>query len=341
MSDYAIVPRGSDDLPSRGLRLESFDDMLKFSEMVVTAKACKPGMTPATCFIAIQYGLEVGFSPMQALQCVAVIQGQPVCYGDGPLALCRTHRAWDGKVFSEKVEGEGEAMVATCTVGRLDESPVTVSFSMADARKAGLTNNPMYAKYPQRMLKFKARMWALRDKFPDRLKGLVSEDEANEVIDSRRGTQRVDLGGKDSFVNAPTIDVTPPKPAKVTPQAGGAWTADKIAEKRPRRMATDMKRAAEAQDAARQVRQEAAAAEKAAPKDRETIIRLRTYLPRLKAVGLNWKTFVADDPHKRTDEELEAIMHDMEMKMTDAFFEQQTQNKPEGGEAPAREPGED
>jgi hypothetical protein len=322
--------------------METIDDLWRFCGIVVKTTFCPKGFTPETCLVAIQFGMEVGLTPMQALQNVAVISGKPALFGDAPLALCRTHQDWQPGAFKEWTEGEGEDMVAYCQVGRRGEELITQSFSWQDAKRAGLTGSDTYRKYPQRMLMFRARGWALRDMYGDKLKGLWSEHEARDQGESQ-GTTRVALGGKEAFLDAPTIDVTPPK---VEPQAGGDWTADKIEKAkpgRPRRMVKDLKQAkppatAEAQDDARQVRQEAAAAEKAEPKDRELIVRLRSYPPRLKAEGIAWKDVVKVDPHKLTDDELERLMHRLEGIITDAAFEHQMRDD-EG--TVGREPGAD
>ena len=39
--------------------------------------------------IAIMHGLEVGLSPLSALQRIAVINGRPTIWGDGALALVK------------------------------------------------------------------------------------------------------------------------------------------------------------------------------------------------------------------------------------------------------------
>jgi len=43
--------------------------------------------TVEKCMIAIMHGMEVGLTPMAALQSIAVINGRPTIYGDGAMGL--------------------------------------------------------------------------------------------------------------------------------------------------------------------------------------------------------------------------------------------------------------
>jgi hypothetical protein len=56
-----------------------------------------------------------------------------------------------------------------------------VKFTVADAKKAGLWGKTgPWTQYPKRMLQMRARGFALRDAFPDVLKGLVTAEEAQD-----------------------------------------------------------------------------------------------------------------------------------------------------------------
>jgi hypothetical protein len=83
---------------------------------------------------------------------------------------------------TESIDGEGDNMVATCTAKRRGyEKPTVVRFSVADAKKAGLWGKTgPWSQYSKRMLQLRARGFALRDAFPDVLKGLVTAEEAQD-----------------------------------------------------------------------------------------------------------------------------------------------------------------
>lgn len=73
-------------------------------------------------------------------------------------------------------------MVATCEAKRRGyPQATTVHFSVVDAKKAGLWGKSgPWTQYPKRMLQLRARGFALRDAFPDVLKGLVTAEEAQD-----------------------------------------------------------------------------------------------------------------------------------------------------------------
>lgn len=128
--------------------------------------------------IAILHGLEVGLSPMQALQRIAVVNGRPTIWGDGALALVQASGL--AAFVSEVVSGDTpELWVASCTVLRRGEREVvTRTFSVEDAKRARLWGKAgPWSEYPQRMLQMRARAFTLRDAFADVLGGLYLHEE--------------------------------------------------------------------------------------------------------------------------------------------------------------------
>jgi hypothetical protein len=133
---------------------------------------------PESCLLAIQHGAELGLSPMQSLQSIAVVNGRPSVYGDTALAVCKGSPVCEW--VRETIEGEGEHMVAVCQAKRRgDAQPVESRFGVSEAKKAGLWGKQgPWTQYPRRMLQMRARGFALRDAFPDVLRGLVTAEEA-------------------------------------------------------------------------------------------------------------------------------------------------------------------
>lgn len=149
-----------------------FADMLAGSSIVPKDYIGKPG----NCLVAIQWGMELGLQPMQAMQSIAVINGRPSLWGDAMLALVKAHPAF------EWIKEECDGNVATCTIKRRGEPEVVQSFSMEEAKRAGLTGKAgPWTQYPKRMLQMRARGFALRDAFPDALRGVVSAEEARDT----------------------------------------------------------------------------------------------------------------------------------------------------------------
>ena len=135
--------------------------------------------------VAVQHGLELGLAPMQALQSIAIVNGKPVVYGDTALAIATAHPSFLD--IEEKCEGN----TATCVVKRRDRSAVVRTFSEADAKKAGLWGKSgPWQQYPSRMLQMRARSWALRDAFPDALRGLgIREEVSDYQVKQARGRE--------------------------------------------------------------------------------------------------------------------------------------------------------
>jgi hypothetical protein len=168
--------------PARGLALASFDDAYRFATMVAKSDFAPKDFRgkPESCMLAIQHGSEIGLSPMQSLQNIACINGRPAIWGDAALAVAMASAVCES--VTETIDGEGDNMVATCTAKRRGyERPTVVRFSVADAKKAGLWGKSgPWTQYPRRMLQLRARGFALRDAFPDVLKGLVTAEEAQD-----------------------------------------------------------------------------------------------------------------------------------------------------------------
>lgn len=167
---------------SRGLALQTFDDAMRFGKLIAESEFPPKDFKgkPASCVLAIQHGAEIGLGPMQAIQSIAVINGRPTIWGDAALALVMASPVCE--YVKETIEGDADQAVATCTAKRKGYPDAVVSrFSMADAKRAGLAGKQgPWAQYPKRMLQLRARGFALRDAFPDVLKGLVTAEEAQD-----------------------------------------------------------------------------------------------------------------------------------------------------------------
>lgn len=173
-----------------------FSEILASSTMVPRDFQGKPG----NVLVAIQWGREVGLGPLQALQNIAVINGRPSIWGDAALALVRGHP--DCLSVQEGVEGEGDARQGWCEVTRKGEKPQRRTFLVADAKRAGLWGKSgPWQQYPDRMLQLRARGFAIRDVFPDALRGVITREEAEDTPPEPRHVE-----------NLATVPAAPPAP---------------------------------------------------------------------------------------------------------------------------------
>ena len=168
----------------------TFSDYLADSDMVPKDFKGKPG----NCLIAIQWGAELGLKPLQALQNLAIINGRPSLWGDAVIALVRSSPLCEWVIEAD----DGHA--ATCRVKRRGEPEQSRTFSTDDAKTAGLLGKAgPWTQYPKRMRQMRARAFALRDVFPDVLRGLPVAEEIMDMPTERH------MG--------PVEEVTPARPA--------------------------------------------------------------------------------------------------------------------------------
>lgn len=191
-----------------GIVPQNLDEAFRLSSAIHQAGMSPYGLdTPQKVMIAMLAGLELGMPPMQGVQSIAVINNRPCMWGDGLSGVVRTSKAC--LYVKEWTEGEGESRVAYCeTKRRGEDEPVVRSFSVDDAKRAGLwqtsarvtkkrkdggtyetANDSPWFKYPQRMLQMRARAWCLRDVYPDVLKGMQAREEVEDYPEAEGEVQ--------------------------------------------------------------------------------------------------------------------------------------------------------
>ncbi len=136
---------------------------------------------PGDILAAWLLGDELGISRMSALRGIFVVNGRPSLSGDLLLAVARGA----GVRVIETIDGKDDKMTATCKAILTDGTEITRTFSVEDAKRAGLWGgSDPWKKYPVRMLHMRARGFALRDAIPDKLAGVYSEGElTGDMID--------------------------------------------------------------------------------------------------------------------------------------------------------------
>ena len=189
---------------SFSLAPKDLDEAMRFADMLASASIVPKDYIgkPGNVLVALQWGMELGLQPMQAMQSIAVINGRPSLWGDAMLALVKAHPAF------EWIKEECDGNVATCTIKRRGEPEVVQSFSLEEAKRAGLTGKQgPWTQHPKRMLQMRARGFALRDAFPDALRGVISAEEARDIPAER------DMGAADVVSPRPAPQDAPAAPA--------------------------------------------------------------------------------------------------------------------------------
>lgn len=172
MNEVAMRAEESFSLAPRNLgEAMEFAKIIASSDMVPKDYINKPG----NVLVAVQTGAELGLKPMQSLQGISVINGRPGVWGDAMWALILSHPEYEDS-HEEKTDTH-----CTVTLKRRGKSAVIVTFSMDDAKKAGLAGKQgPWQTAPKRMLQMRARAFAARDLFADALKGIKSIEELRD-----------------------------------------------------------------------------------------------------------------------------------------------------------------
>lgn len=168
----ALIPRGFFSPKNLAEALQLAQSLAKADIVPAAFKG-----RPENILVAIGMGTELGLNPFQALQSIYVVNGRPCLWGDAVPGIIMA--SGEMEVFDESFDDKN--MIATCRTKRKG-NPIEVirHFSKEDATRAGLWGKDTYKQYPRRMLQMRARSWALRDAYPDLLRGLQIREEVED-----------------------------------------------------------------------------------------------------------------------------------------------------------------
>lgn len=172
---------------NRGLQVTDLESLWRVSTYIAKSGLAPKGIeSPEAIFVAIEMGLEIGLPPMAAIQNIAVINGRPAVFGDIPLALVRSSGMLQDYYEEEVGKRNEDSWGFRCVCQRVGCKSAASTFTVADAKRAGLWGTNTWSKYPQRMLMFRARGYLLRDQFGDVLKGVKTVEELEGESAERR-----------------------------------------------------------------------------------------------------------------------------------------------------------
>ena len=146
--------------------------------------------TPGKVLLAVQTGMELGFTPMRALQAVVVVNGRATLMGEAALGLIRSSGqlepgtdiavGWRSTTEAEKIAGEGN-LVGYCRTQRRGMKQNETLFSQEDAERARLWKKAgPWTEYPKRMLMWRSVAFHMRDYWSDIGNGLPLADEVGD-----------------------------------------------------------------------------------------------------------------------------------------------------------------
>ena len=166
--------------PSRAYEPADIKEAFYLAEVLVKSRLLPDSVkTPEAAFAIIVTGRELGLSAMQSLRSIHVINGKTILSADLVASLVKSRR--DVCAYFVLVESTTErATYRTHRVGEPD--PTTMSFTMDDAKRAGLMSNNTLTKYPAQMLRARCITGLARAVYPDLAMGLYDSDEIEAPI---------------------------------------------------------------------------------------------------------------------------------------------------------------
>lgn len=134
--------------------------------------------TPEQAIAIMLKGRELNVPAMYALSNIVVIKGKPVANSELMLALIYRDHGDNAIRFTQSDE-------KVCTIAYRRQSwaePEMFSFSMEDAKQAGLLSNQTWQKYPKAMLRARCISAVARMAFADTIGGLYTPEELGASV---------------------------------------------------------------------------------------------------------------------------------------------------------------
>lgn len=164
-NSYAIIP-------------QTLAEVASFARMCAASGVARVGTAEAAAVI-ICAGLELGLTPIQALQGMHLMEGRVTLAADTIVALvvrrtdvCEYWRCIEATASSHTIE----------TKRRGDEfRPVRRTWTLEDAKRAGLVGRAIWQRYPADMLRHRCSTALAREVYPDLVAGMAY---TREEIDS-------------------------------------------------------------------------------------------------------------------------------------------------------------
>ncbi len=122
-------------------------------------------------------GRDFGLSAMQSFRALNIVEGKIECSAD--FMHARVRELGLGHIESVRSDSQICVLVAVYPDGRKSSE---VSFSLEDAKRAGLIGKHNWRHYPQDMLFARATSRLVRRCFPDALFGCYAEGEITDAV---------------------------------------------------------------------------------------------------------------------------------------------------------------
>jgi hypothetical protein len=163
-------------MSENGLAIRSLDDVERLARIAVSSgfTQCK---TPAEAVVILMTGQELGLSPMQSLRGIYVVKGKPVLAADTMVAVVRRSGVCESWRIVESTPDR--CTITTRRKGETHDAERT--WTIADAKRAGLLTNGTWGAYPAAMLRHRCAADLARQEYPDVILGMYDPEEMESV----------------------------------------------------------------------------------------------------------------------------------------------------------------
>jgi hypothetical protein len=164
---------------TRTLEPQTLDEATTLARAAVASKLYAVG-SPEAALMILLTGRDLGLTASQSFRAIYVVSGKPVVSSDAMVAAIRR----SGLCASWRVV---ESTVERCTIETLragEQEPERESFSLDDAKRAGLDRRDVWRAYPRDMLRHRAAAGLARRVYPDVVLGCYAPGELEEQTSS-------------------------------------------------------------------------------------------------------------------------------------------------------------
>lgn len=134
--------------------------------------------SPEQAMAIMLTGYELGLTLTASFEFVKIIQGKPSLIPRGALALVLRSPDLAGLKVEDITDEHGNPEACRVTMKRKNGFEYTMTYSMADAQRAGLVKDDSgWSKYPANMLRWRAIGFCADVVFPDVIGGMKRADE--------------------------------------------------------------------------------------------------------------------------------------------------------------------
>lgn len=163
----------------------NLDEAMVLARNIAQSELVPPHLAgkPYDVFVVLQYGHDIGLTPIQAVFNIDMVKGKPRLNAMTTIGLVKRNRIC--KYFQLVESTDRVATFETHRVG--NPRPTQMSFTIDDATTAGLTtggsNDAAWKRHPKTMLRRRAGQLLAREEYPDVVGGAtMDDDEIDELV---------------------------------------------------------------------------------------------------------------------------------------------------------------